>query len=204
MARLVFVFCLWQYVEYLSVPKKLEPRGEGSMKASVQCFQGQWLVTWIGIVFSNRALQAVCGEQPVVLTTASILWRFPMRPLLPTTQLDVAQFYYKKLHFLTRDGQLGLHLQIIWWFYFGHLYICMYFRKLLLYWIPTLPLSWPLILVVPSPIPSLLLPFFPLSTSSSCSNPQPSHLPITIYSISLSRDIYFFPFFPPCSLLLYT
>lgn len=53
------------------------------------------------------ALLSVCGEQHIVLKTASI--ELPMGLLWTITQLDVAHWYWK-LRLVTTDAQLGLCL----------------------------------------------------------------------------------------------
>lgn len=57
------------------------------------------------------------------------------RPVWPTTQLDITTSQYRKLHLVTRDGQLGLSLSlIIWQCPSDIIFICIYFRKLYSIW----------------------------------------------------------------------
>jgi hypothetical protein len=67
-------------------------------------------VSCVSAVCSNGALLSGCTEQTLVLATARVIRWFPWDPLKSTIQLNVTQFWYWKLHLVTRDVQLGLYL----------------------------------------------------------------------------------------------
>ena len=75
------------------------------------------------VVFSHGALLLVCGEQPVYTSLANSLCYLgiPVGPLWPTTQLEVTQVWYWRLHLVTRAVQLALGLPIVWRFHLDHL-----------------------------------------------------------------------------------
>ena len=64
--------CLWWFVEYLPVPWTIVSRGEPAL----------------GAILYNRALQSVCGEQPIAVAINWVVWGFPWEAICPTTQLD--------------------------------------------------------------------------------------------------------------------
>ena len=61
-------FLLWWLAEDLPLPKMLSPRGKGSAKATGPT--SPCSVSCVGVVFSNRALPSVYGEQLIVFETA--------------------------------------------------------------------------------------------------------------------------------------
>lgn len=112
-----------------------------------------------------------------------------LRPLWPTTQLQVTHSWYWKLHLVTRIIHLGLC--------FPHylaislrncLRICIYLRKLLLFQASILPLTWPLISANSPHIPSFVLLFPPPSLS------DPPVLAPHPLSLSIYYYLSYFPF----------
>ena len=58
-----------------------------------------WSMSYVGVVFSNRALLSVYGEQPIVLATAQVVLRFQWNLWL-TTRLDATHSQDCELHFI--------------------------------------------------------------------------------------------------------
>lgn len=104
-AGLVFTFLLCQPSGYLSVPKTLKCRVEGSMSAPAQLLYVQCVVSLVA--FTNRDLLSVCGEKPIDMAIVWVVWEFPWDPICPTTKLDVTQAWYQKFHLVKLDGHLG-------------------------------------------------------------------------------------------------
>lgn len=134
----------------------------------------------VGVAFSKQALLSICEEQPLVLATF---------------QIDISQSQYWKPPLVTKDGQLGPFLPIIWQFHLDHLHLCIYFSKLLLYLVSMLPLNGSNLSCPHSP--SLLLPLHTTSptlllTCSFCYN---SHPPITI-RFYFSNESYLYTLVP--------
>ena len=85
-AGLVFMFLIWQYAQYLPIPKTPELEVEALCRHQLDlsmfselcrcCFQ-QWYLTFC------------LWRATIVLATAWAVLGIPMRPLWPKTQLDV-------------------------------------------------------------------------------------------------------------------
>jgi hypothetical protein len=68
-----------------------------------------WLICSVGFMFSNWGLVVSFLTKTYYLGSSLGCLGF-WGKILPTTQLDVTQSWYWKLHFVTNDSQLGLYL----------------------------------------------------------------------------------------------
>lgn len=79
----------------------------------------------VDVIFSNHTLPLVCGEQPIVLVTAWIIWIFQWDPFGQELPVLNSSFGDKMVSW---DSVFPITGQ----FHLDHLHICVYFEKLLL------------------------------------------------------------------------
>jgi hypothetical protein len=116
-------------------------------------------MNWAHVVFSNRVLLSVCEEQPIVLCNSLSCLGISVHPFLWTTQLDVTQSWYWKLHLVTRDVHLVFFLPSR--FHLDCLNICIYFQEvstvLCFHNTPQMPVNFLFLLLLlalsPTPLP---------------------------------------------------
>lgn len=73
MAGLAFVFLLWQLAEHLLVPTIRGHRAEDAVQVLAYSL---YSLSCVGVVFNNRVLPSVGGEQTIVLATALCIFSF--------------------------------------------------------------------------------------------------------------------------------
>ena len=67
-------------------------------------------MSYVCVVFSNRAGPSLCGEKPISLVIVWVVWEFPWYPLSPRLSLDVTHSWYWKFNLVMRNDQMELCL----------------------------------------------------------------------------------------------